>query len=873
MVVLAVAPSASANAACGVSVQASGLALLLQQCPGLAKAEWKEDAARVLRRNCSRRLELQHLRQGDLLGSTAVLFSEGLPPCLRPFLWPHCLLLACRSSSHCSSAASTFDFGEKTGRVCGTCAGSTHSNSTSSTSTPEHHLRSCRCAQGAEPTDASLEEPYCIFSREDFLLLQAAARLATEEPAAAPSPLRHPEAAVPAEEQHLSGLAVAAGSTASSHASTCPQHAATMPQRGGSELESSASRNNADRLLAGTIAPCSPSGERRGNRNSTPGSSPAKGSSLPENCKGLPCCPSQQHTLGKLGAADSTRESSRLSAHLAAATAPAALLSLDASVPEAVELPRGTPVAALKALPPDTRSEQQPREEHCRGCTVLRRRDASEQQSQQPSLLPPESPAHVSADCACFTPSHKDTNESRDRPRLRAAPCCSQGALPSAAPAAIAPAEEEAPRLGANLSPQAAGERSAIRKIIDAASATAGHPRAKASLRRLRRRLPLVYTQLQQLPQQYGSFVLPECSEAQLMALHSPRACDNALSGHLKAAARHSCPCCCFASCRYSPFAASGGAAASCGPSRHPESAPKLPHCSCCQEAVAAACSPPGAPAAAENEQAALLASAVCSSHSASSGALNNSIAAGLQAVMESLYLLLPDEAPRLCCVAEVMLQCGSLDSLARVATVMLYYLDAYQTFSFLVRLVRLPPFSGVLLFRPFARRSLREEVSCFQRLFAMALPALSAYCACISLRPTLVLLPLLASLFLCALPVHVAVRVWDGILLPSCNEAERILQETDNLTLRLYQARRSDAPAAQLMKAAHDHTLVLGILKYHERALLSSNLEACMTLLYTPPPPALFDSTRFFHIVESLDIAKLLKGRAAATPLSGPSN
>lgn len=42
---------------------------------------------------------------------------------------------------------------------------------------------------------------------------------------------------------------------------------------------------------------------------------------------------------------------------------------------------------------------------------------------------------------------------------------------------------------------------------------------------------------------------------------------------------------------------------------------------------------------------------------------------------------------------------------------------------------------------------------------------------------------------------------------------------------------------------------VVLGILKYHEAALLSSNLEGCTALLYSPPPPAAFDSKRFFQV------------------------
>lgn len=214
-----------------------------------------------------------------------------------------------------------------------------------------------------------------------------------------------------------------------------------------------------------------------------------------------------------------------------------------------------------------------------------------------------------------------------------------------------------------------------------------------------------------------------------------------------------------------------------------------------------------------------------------SNGDCSGSIGAGLRSVMESLFLLLPD--------------CGSIDSLAKVAIVLLYYLDAYTTLNFLLRLMSLPPLSGLLLLRPLAGRSLREEVASFRRLFVAAFPTLSAYFGGISLSPTLVLLPLVASLFLCALPVHVAVRVWDVVLLPCCHEAQKHAQEADSLTLRLYQ-------------------VVLGILKYHEAALLSSNLEGCMALLYTPPPPTVFDSPRFFQAVQSIDIYKLPRGRVS---------
>ena len=86
----------------------------------------------------------------------------------------------------------------------------------------------------------------------------------------------------------------------------------------------------------------------------------------------------------------------------------------------------------------------------------------------------------------------------------------------------------------------------------------------------------------------------------------------------------------------------------------------------------------------------------------------------------------------------------------------------------------------------------MREEIACFRHLFIAALPSLSAYFRGLSLSPTLVLLPLVASLFLCALPVHVAVRIWDVVLLPCCQETEQQpLQETDRFTLRLYQVSR----------------------------------------------------------------------------------
>lgn len=263
-----------------------------------------------------------------------------------------------------------------------------------------------------------------------------------------------------------------------------------------------------------------------------------------------------------------------------------------------------------------------PRVEH--GQPRKRQQQHSEQQ-QGTSRRQEEQPGAASSPC------FKLNERMLSIQSLPALPVTGQTRVETQADAAVAAAASRT----APSSPRRGQNRCSHMTVSTSVNSAAASLKTMEHLRRLRHSLSRVYPQLQQLPQQYGSLVLPECSAEQLMALKSPLA-EAYISQATKCPSATQCHCCYSQPCRHPRGAANCGSVTS----HQDTTPPPLPRCSCCQDRVAAG------EILGHPEKAA---KGGCP-NSSSVGLLNvrgsssrESIGTGLTDVMGSLFLLLPD--------------------------------------------------------------------------------------------------------------------------------------------------------------------------------------------------------------------------------------
>ncbi|KAL8429077.1 hypothetical protein ACSSS7_006784 [Eimeria intestinalis] len=605
-----------------------------------------------------------------LVDPLAPLFFRGLPPCLRPLLWPQCLLLASQSSS--SSCCSKGDTASAAADTAGGDKGHEAPSSGDSRSKHARHglLLPALCDLSADS--------YCIISNEDFLLLQAEARCVPEHSSALL--LRHPGAASHAP---APGAAVAAAALGGD-AAVSPSPAAGI----GDAPNEARFLETADAAATPATGVCSTrectncSDASGGFRSS---SAAVRGDrSLPLSClqdeASVSCIADRPDT--PKGSSSTTPRSNNSSSSSSSSSKNTGLTARTAAeAPCAASAP-----PSARQVSRDSEGDREGgRDSEGKGGDKGGDAEGEEQQENQQRQQKPLADSFTAAAAAAAAARASSSLRSRMQSLVASANTPTQA---DEGCAAAAGADGSAK---ACTSPQrdrkGLGESDAAAAAAAAAAATT--PREKARLRRLRHFLAGVYPQLQQLPQRYGALVLPECSAQQLMALEASVAGESTIPAHcagVSGASSYHCCChsraACVSSSSNSPML-----------KQQHERRPVLPplhRCSCCQETVAAACGkyPEARWPSAEGDS-----SSSSNRSSSSSSSSDDTIAAGLRAVMEALFLLLPDRPPS--CVSSELaeaactsllalsllaaaVQCDSFDSLAKVAVVMLYYLDAY---------------------------------------------------------------------------------------------------------------------------------------------------------------------------------------------------
>lgn len=558
-----------------------------------------------------------------------LLFSRGMPPCLRRFLWPQSLLMASQHHAHGGPRAVSFSLLDKNGGAARSpLRAIVHSNTRSSS---VHHRISQ--AIGAPPADA-----FYIFCYEDFLLLQAEASRAAQH--TKHQRLRHPGSAAqdkPGAAAPPPAAAVAAAASLSAIAGVADSEEAclaSMAQLVAATTESSQSTAACNTRECSSCSNASGRGVWSAAGDTQSFGETAVSCTADVKPQGLPPCSTCERHRGSASACKFISHQERIWGKPASET----------------ERPVDPPAASLRMEGLSSPGDLQ--QDHQEGPPQLmpQIRIYNPVPGSPPSAdeggagtIPSAQPA---ASRPIFTP-----NEAGDREDV-----------------AAATADTGYGRPGSGRLQEDSHFPSQRMLTPAAANATPTTHRDRAHLRRLRHALPRVYPQLQQLPQRYGSLVLPECSAEQLMALASPEANE---SYHFQQGrhitARH-CHCCCpprsrppsgpYYSCTYCANPTSPG------PPPTSDSFLPLPRCSCCQETVAAASRVDVAPKAPQTEAAKARARRDDNKDSPSSSSQSSStsdrpgsrpsmtstnddcgesIGAGLRSVMESLFLLLPD--------------------------------------------------------------------------------------------------------------------------------------------------------------------------------------------------------------------------------------
>ncbi|KEP60945.1 UNVERIFIED_CONTAM: Sec7 domain-containing protein [Hammondia hammondi] len=183
------------------------------------------------------------------------------------------------------------------------------------------------------------------------------------------------------------------------------------------------------------------------------------------------------------------------------------------------------------------------------------------------------------------------------------------------------------------------------------------------------------------------------------------------------------------------------------------------------------------------------------------------SIGAGIADVVECVVLHMPTV--------------GYVQGMAGIAAVLLFFMERERAFTIMVQLLQLHPLPDFFMLSSLGKRTLRHHLSAFKRYLAALLPELSEHFTSLHLSPSFYLLPWALSLFTSVLPLHIVVRVWDGLLL-------------------------ADGGRDTLFQIA------LAILHYYDEALRKRSFEGCVVLLSRQDCPsgsktAAFDECRFF--------------------------
>nr|PIM02047.1 Sec7 domain-containing protein [Toxoplasma gondii COUG] len=183
------------------------------------------------------------------------------------------------------------------------------------------------------------------------------------------------------------------------------------------------------------------------------------------------------------------------------------------------------------------------------------------------------------------------------------------------------------------------------------------------------------------------------------------------------------------------------------------------------------------------------------------------SIGAGIADVVECVVLHMPTV--------------GYVQGMAGIAGVLLFFMERERAFTIMVQLLQLHPLPDFFMLSSLGKRTLRHHLSAFKRYLAALLPELSEHFTSLHLSPSFYLLPWVLSLFTSILPLHIVVRVWDGLLL-------------------------ADGGRDTLFQIA------LAILHYYDEALRRRSFEGCVVLLSRQDCPSgsktsAFDECRFF--------------------------
>ncbi|CEL96641.1 unnamed protein product [Vitrella brassicaformis CCMP3155] len=161
----------------------------------------------------------------------------------------------------------------------------------------------------------------------------------------------------------------------------------------------------------------------------------------------------------------------------------------------------------------------------------------------------------------------------------------------------------------------------------------------------------------------------------------------------------------------------------------------------------------------------------------------------------------------------------GYVQGLASIAALLLYFMNPPKAFVCFVNLIHSHFFIDLIKVN---RRGGKWRFDFFETVFKERLPLLAAHFDALDITPDTYLIQWYLTLFSTCLPLHVVCRVWDTFF---------------------------------LLGEAFSVQTALGILKYHEHALITVPFEGCIKLLHRPPDPLTFDQDRFFQCVDSMRI------------------